>query len=290
MGRTVAVIWHALFSLIAAGLYFFFVIPRWPELMGQTSPTLGLVLRIVTGVLIGLTALPVVFTLLRTQRPEYATPTLALRLRSWSIGLHVVAGLLILGTAISEIWLSLDSAGQWLFAIYGAAAAIALLGIFGFYLAFAAELPPPPPKPVKTREKTTRRKGRGKTGDDAEAPADDAEPAEESEPAEEVEESAEDAPTEVSAQAAEEPAAGTDDEPDPEAEEADASDVDEQAETGQDETTDTPDESGEAEKDAGNDAAKDEAPRGKLRNRRPSNKGGGSRLRWPSRRGVAVEE
>lgn len=75
MGRTVAVTWHASFSLVAAGLYFFFVVPRWPELMGQTSPTLGLVLRIVTAVLIGLAALPVVFTLLRTKRPEYATRT-----------------------------------------------------------------------------------------------------------------------------------------------------------------------------------------------------------------------
>ena len=37
---------------------------------------------------------------------------------------HVLAGVLIIGTAISEIWLSLDAAGQWLFGIYGAAAAI----------------------------------------------------------------------------------------------------------------------------------------------------------------------
>ena len=41
MGRTVAVIWHASFSIVAAGLYFFFVLPRWPELMGDTPQTLG---------------------------------------------------------------------------------------------------------------------------------------------------------------------------------------------------------------------------------------------------------
>lgn len=156
MGRAIAWIWHTSFSLAAAGLYFFFVLPRWPELMGQTSPTLGLILRIVTAVLIGLAALPVVFTLLRTKRPEYGTPQLALRLRTASIVLHVLAALLILGAAVSESWLSLDTAGQWLFGIYGAAAAIALLGIFAFYLAFVAELPPPAPKPVKTKVSAAR--------------------------------------------------------------------------------------------------------------------------------------
>jgi hypothetical protein len=186
MGRTAAVIWHASFSIVAAGLYFFFVLPRWPELMGQTSPTLGLVLRIVTGALIGLAALPVVFTLQRTKRPELSTPELALRLRTASIALHVLAGVLIIGTAVSEIWLSLDSFGPWLFGIYGAAAAIALLGIFGFYLAFVAELPPPPPKPVKTREKSERR-GRKKADAEADA-ADEAEAVEETEAADAADE------------------------------------------------------------------------------------------------------
>src|SRR5882757_5821384 len=127
MGRTVAVVWHASFSIAAGVLYFFFVLPRWPELLGDTSHTLGTVLRIITGALIGLAALPVVFTLLRTRKPEYGTPRLALSLRLWSIVLHVLAGVLIIGAAISEIWLSLDSVGPWLFGIYGAAAAIALL-------------------------------------------------------------------------------------------------------------------------------------------------------------------
>ncbi|MBO0681088.1 hypothetical protein JRC04_26785 [Mycolicibacterium sp. S2-37] len=174
MRRSVAVVWHASFSVIAAALYFFFVLPRWWELMGQTSHTLGTVLRIVTAALIGLAALPVVFTLLRTRRPEFGTPLLALRLRTTSIALHVLAAALILGAAISEIWLDLDSAGTWLFGIYGAAAATALLGMFAFYLAFVAELPPPPPKPVKPLKSTsrTRRRGRGKAAADEETVAD----------------------------------------------------------------------------------------------------------------------
>lgn len=165
MRRSVAVIWHASFSVIAAVLYFFFVLPRWFELMGSTSPTLGTVLRIVTAALIGLAALPVVFTLLRTRRPEFGTPQLALRLRTVSIALHVLAGVLILGAAISEIWLDLDSAGPWLFGIYGAAAAIALLGIFAFYLAFVAELPPPPPKPLKPKAQTRRGRRKAQEAD-----------------------------------------------------------------------------------------------------------------------------
>ena len=172
MGRKVAVAWHASFSIAAGVLYFFFVLPRWPELTGGTSHTLGTVLRIVTGALIGLAALPVVFTLLRTRKPELGTPQLALTLRTSSIGLHVLAGVLIVGTAISEIWLSLDSAGRWLFGIYGAAAAIALLGVFAFYLSFVAEMPPPPPKPLKPKAKkgNTGRRGRRKAAEDRGGP------------------------------------------------------------------------------------------------------------------------
>lgn len=152
MGRTVAVVWHASFSVLAAILYFFFVLPRWWELTDATSHVLGTVLRIVTAVLIALAALPVTFTLLRTRKPEYGTPQLALTLLIWSIVAHVLAGALIAGSAISEIWLSLDRAGQWLFGVYGAAAAIALLGIGSFYLSFIAELPPAPPKPLKPKK------------------------------------------------------------------------------------------------------------------------------------------
>lgn len=128
MGRKVAVLWHASFSIGAGVLYFYFVLPRWPELMGDTGHSLGTGLRIATGALVGLAALPVVFTLLRTRKPELGTPQLALSMRIWSIMAHVLAGALIVGTAISEVWLSLDAAGQWLFGIYGAAAAIAVLG------------------------------------------------------------------------------------------------------------------------------------------------------------------
>lgn len=164
MSRTVAVIWHTSFVVVAGVLYFFFVLPRWPELLGDTSHTLGTVLRIVVGALIGLAALPVVFTLQRTRKPELGTPQLALTLRTWAIVLHVLAAVLILGAAISEIWLSLDSAGQWLFGIYGAAAAVTLLGVLAFHLAFVAELPPPPPKPLKPK-KDKQRRGRRKAAE-----------------------------------------------------------------------------------------------------------------------------
>lgn len=168
MGRTVAMVWHASFSVIAAILYFFFVLPRWWELTDATPHVLGTVLRIIAAVLIGLAALPVVFTLLRTRKPEYGTPQTALTLLIWSVVAHVLAGVLIAGTAISEIWLSLDRAGQWLFGIYGAAAAIALLGIGSFYLSFVAELPPPPPKPLKPKKPKQRRRLRRKAESGAE--------------------------------------------------------------------------------------------------------------------------
>jgi MFS family permease len=208
MSRTVAVVWHASFSIAAGVLYFFFVLPRWWELSGDTSPTLGTALRIVTGALIGLAALPVVFTLLRTRRPEFGTPQMALRLRTASIALHVLAGVLILGTAISEIWISLDEAGQWLFGIYGAAAAIALLGVFAFYLAFVAELPPPPPKPLKPKKAKKGRRGRKAVEDEAteEATEDAAEEAPE-EPGDEPDappaEDADEKPAEVTAESTE---------------------------------------------------------------------------------------
>ena len=166
MRRWVAVAWHATFFVVGGALYFFFVLPRWFELTGAWTPRLGMPMRIVDGLLIGLAALPVVFTLLRTRKPEFGTPQLALSLRLWSIVLHVLAGVLIVGAAVAESWLSLDSAGQWLFGIYGAAAGLAVLGALGFYLAFVAEQPPPPPKPIKLKSKTTRR-GRGKSEDES---------------------------------------------------------------------------------------------------------------------------
>ncbi|MGA8547396.1 MAG: hypothetical protein WB785_19360, partial [Mycobacterium sp.] len=81
MGRRSATLWHATFSIAAGVLYFFFVLPRWPELMGDTSHTLGTAARIAAGVVIALAALPVVFTLLRARKPEFGTPQLALTLQ-----------------------------------------------------------------------------------------------------------------------------------------------------------------------------------------------------------------
>ena len=92
MGRKVAILWHASFTIGAGVLYFYFVLPRWPELMGDISSGAGMTLRIVTGALLGLAALPVVFTLLRTRKPELAVPQLALTIRTCSIVAHVLAG------------------------------------------------------------------------------------------------------------------------------------------------------------------------------------------------------
>jgi hypothetical protein len=149
MGRMVAAVWHASFSIAAGVLYFFFVLPRWPELMGVTAHTLGTALRVVAGALIGLAALPVVFTRLPVRK--HGTPQLAWTLRTLSVVAHVLAGVLIIGTAIREIWLSLDTAGQWQLGSYAAAAAVAALGCFGVYLSFVAELPAPPRKPIKPK-------------------------------------------------------------------------------------------------------------------------------------------
>ncbi|WNG87205.1 hypothetical protein C6A87_026125 [Mycobacterium sp. ITM-2016-00317] len=251
MGRTVAVTWHASFSIAAGVLYFFFVLPRTPELLGDISPTLGTVLRIVVGALIGLAALPVVFTLLRTRRPEFGTPQMALNLRTASIALHVLAGVLIIGTAITEIWVPLDTAGQWFFGIYGAAAALALLGVLAFYLAFAAELPPPPPKPLKVKERKERRSRR--TDTDAEADTD-----------------AVDADT-------------TDTETD-----ADTADAVTVEETEAAEADPTP--AAEAESGTEAEPGADDESDGKLRNRRPDGKSSVLGRRKRTRGGVAVED
>jgi hypothetical protein len=259
MSRTVAVIWHASFSIAAGVLYFFFVLPRWPELLGDTPHTLGTALRIVAGALIGLAALPVVFTLLRTRRPEFGTPQLALTLRIASIALHVLAGVLIIGTAITEIWLSLDDAGQWLFGLYGAAAAIALLGVFAFYLAFTAELPPPPPKPLKPKQPKQRRGRRIAAEDTEDTDAEDAE-----DTADEAEDTAEDAEPETAevTATAEEPESTTDEV-----------------------------EAAPAEETEADDTSETESTNGKLRNRRPSGKSEPTRRRRRRLRGgVSVED
>jgi hypothetical protein len=276
MRRGVATFWHATVSIVAGVLYFFFVLPRWPELMGDTSHGLGTGLRIVTGVIVALAALPVVFTLLRARRPEFNTPALALNLQTWSVVAHVVAGVLIVGTAISEIWLNLDNVGQWLFGIYGAAAAIALLGIFGFYLSFVAELPAPPPKPLKPKKDKKQRRSRRKKDDEGED-VDETEEADETEQSDEADE-------------ADEPEADAD------AETADDADTDdEKADESPAEVEPTAvgpessaDESSADEAPATEDAADSSAAA--LRNRRPSGKASGAHRRRRTRRGVAVED
>ncbi|CAJ1510347.1 hypothetical protein [[Mycobacterium] holstebronense] len=206
MSRTVATVWHASLSTLAAILYFLFVLPRWWELTGFSPHVLGTVMRVLLGLLVGATALPVAAVLKQSRKPEYGTPQLALSLRTGSIVAHLVAAALIAGTAVSEIWLSLDSFGVWLFGIYGAAAAIALLGIGAFYLTFVAELPPPPPKPIKPKAekqpKKERRRGK-KSGDD------EAEDAEDSGDADTYEESGDESDDDAEADAD----AAVDDEP-----------------------------------------------------------------------------
>lgn len=181
MSRTVATVWHASLSTLAAILYFLFVLPRWWELTGFSPHVLGTVMRVLLGLLVGAMALPVAAVLRQSRKPEYGTPQLALSLRTGSIVAHLVAAALIAGTAVSEIWLSLDSFGVWLFGIYGAAAAIALLGIGAFYLAFVAELPPPPPKPIKPKAEKQPKGGRRRGKKSGDAKAEDSEDAEDTE-------------------------------------------------------------------------------------------------------------
>jgi hypothetical protein len=257
MGRTVAVVWHASFCIAAGVLYFFFALPRWPELVGDTSHTLGTALRIVTGALIGLAALPVVFTLLRTRRPEFGTPQLALTMRTSSIALHVLAGALIIGTAISEIWLTVDNAGQWLFGSYAAAAAVALLGIFAFYLAFVAELPPPPPKPLKPKKAKQSRRSRRKAAETTDEAPEDATEAADDAPETATEDSPEsesdDSPAEVTAATAE---------PESTSEEPESTAQEEQEETAVEDKA-----ASEADDEAADTSAAP-SPNGRLRNRR----------------------
>ncbi|MCP9275954.1 hypothetical protein [Mycolicibacterium arenosum] len=271
MRRWIAIAWHASFLVLAAVLYFLFVLPRWFELTGAWPVGLGTPLRIVCGVLIGLAALPVAFTLIHTRKPEFGTPQLALSMRFWSVALHVLAGVLIVGAAVAEIWLSLDAAGQWLFGVYGAAAAIAVLGALGFYLAYVAEQAPPPPKPLKPKKPKTRR-GRGKA-----AAADETAETAETETAE-TDETAE-------TESSDTEAAETDD--------ADSADTEVAGEPvslnkpadpdDQDDTADSAEPAGDTPEPEADDEAS-----GRLRNRRP----GGKRPRrfGRGRGGVAVDE
>lgn len=162
MGRRPATALHLALSVIGAVLYFVFVIPRWWVLLGDFPTTLATVGRIAAAVPIALAAIPVVLFLQQSLKPENATPEIALRLRAWSGVLHVVAGVLIAVTAVVEIWVHLETAGPWLFAVYGAAGAIAVLAVLAFYLSFIAEKPAAAPKPAKPAKPAKEKKPRGK--------------------------------------------------------------------------------------------------------------------------------
>lgn len=173
MQRRAATTLHLALSVLGIVLYVLFVLPRWWVLTGDFPDTLAAVGRVAAGVPIALAAVPVMLNLRQSIKPESDTPELALRLRAWSAVLHMVAGVLIILTAIAEIWISIDAAGPWLFAVYGAAAAIAVLGIAAYYLSAVAEKPPAAEKPAKplkekaVKERTWKR-GR-KTGDEVTA-------------------------------------------------------------------------------------------------------------------------
>ena len=269
MGRFTAMAVHLSVCLVGGVLYFLFVLPRWWELMGDVSHTLGTVLRIVTGVVIALAAVPVLLTLIRTRKPELATPRLALRMRQWSMILHVTAGALIAATAVAEIWVSLDTAGPWLFGVYGAAAALAILGMLAFYLAFVAEKPPKPPKEKKPRRKRGKKADEAlaeETTDSDEALAEETTDSDES-LAEETTESDETGTNETPE------ASETDDAEEP------VEDEDQPAEVSAEAPAETP---AEAEPEP-------EADSGGLRNKRPSGKTS-HRLRRRNRGGVALDD
>lgn len=172
MTRWLTVAWQTLTLLAAGVLYFFFTLPRWPELDGDVSPTAGTVLRIVTAVLLASAAAPVYLDLRRTRRPELGTPEMSLSLHAWSIAGALTSGALVLITALTEIWVDLDQAGAWLFAVYAAAAAVAVLGAVAFYLSFLAETPPPL-EPVKPVELTAPEADETPEPDDADTAATD---------------------------------------------------------------------------------------------------------------------
>jgi hypothetical protein len=263
MRRRFAILWHVTLLLLAGAAYYFVVLPRTPELMGQISHAVGTTGRIICAVLVGLMALPVVFTLLRTRRPESNTPRLALRLQTGSIVAHVLAAVLIAGTAVSEIWLSPDTVGQWLFGVYGAAAAIAVLGAFSFYLSLLAEYPPRPPKPpkVKRRDAVAEDVEGGAEVDDAAVP---------------LEPEADEAAQAVAVSETDDAESSRAQEPELQEPESLAA---AQAESTEDD--DLP---------SAEDTVAVEPPRGGLRNRRPSGKSGGSHRRRRARGSVAVDE
>lgn len=213
MGRRGAKALHLALFLVGVVLYVTFVLPRWWVLTGDIPTAVATAGRIAAGIPIALAALPVLAILRLALSRKAKTPELALRLRAWSAVLHVVAGALILVTAVIEIWLRLAVGGPFLFAVYGAAGAIAILAVLALYLSFVAEKPPAPPKPPKPVKpakapkakkpkaaKEPRRKKRGaaagSTSDKGE-PTETTESADENLPASEPEETGAEAATET---------------------------------------------------------------------------------------------
>ena len=181
MQRRAATTLHLALSVVGVVLYVLFVLPRWWVLTGDFPDTLATVGRVAAGVPIALAAVPVMLNLRQSIKPELGTPELALRLRAWSAVLHVVAGVVIILTAIAEIWINSAAAGPWLFAVYGAAAATAVLGIAAYYLSAVAEKPPDEPKPPKAakppREKKEKRRKRGGKIDEGSTISEEVKPA-----------------------------------------------------------------------------------------------------------------
>ena len=179
MPRRAATTLHLALTLLGAALYIVFVLPRWWVLTGDVPSTPAAIGRIAAGVPIALAAVPIMLNLRQALQPGLHTPELALRLRAWSAVLHVVAGVLIILTAIAETLLGLGAAGPWLFAVYGAAAAIAILGVAAFLLSRVAEKPPAParpPKPAKPKKEKRRARKRGSATEDSAEDQDPSEP------------------------------------------------------------------------------------------------------------------
>lgn len=175
MGRRAARATHLALWVVGGFLYAVFVIPRWWVLTGDIPATAATFGRIATGVPIAAAAVPVGLALQHSLKQESRIPELALRLRAWSAVLHLVAGVLIITTAVAEIWLNSQAAAPWLFGVYGGAGSLAVLAALAFVLSYPAEMPPPPPKPAKIRpekksekapkKRRTRTRGRKQSED-----------------------------------------------------------------------------------------------------------------------------
>ena len=263
MPRRAATTLHLALTLLGAALYIVFVLPRWWVLTGDVPSTPAAIGRIAAGVPIALAAVPIMLNLRQALQPGLHTPELALRLRAWAAVLHGVAGVLIILTAIAETLLGLGAAGPWLFAVYGAAAAIAILGVAAFLLSRIAEKPPAParpPKPAKEKKEKRRARKRGSATEDSAEDQDLSEPDVDIEPEDtevedavqpeaEVKAAVDAAPTETSV---EEPTTEVVETPDVKSEVTETADVEPALP--------------ETDKPAG---LRNKRPSGKVRNRRP---------------------